>query len=243
VAVEDRWPERPDSGTMHDVFGQRTAVDAPDSPPAARVGGSRRPDVRLVVGIVLVLVSVVVGVRVFAAADHTSSVWVASRDLPVGTQIAAADLHRGKVHLYGVPRRYLDGGSAAPVGYVVTRTIGHDELVPSAALTAPAKATPFRLVTIPVAAFHLPPHLAPGQHVDVYVTPDRAGGGAGPARLVYPAALVTAVDTSGSDLGGDTADLGVVVSVPPSAAAALVSAVHAGSVDLAGLPDSTGAAR
>src|SRR4051812_14167062 len=141
------------------------------SPSAQRIGRPRWLDVRLVTGVLLVLISVVVGARVVAAADTSEPVWVAAHDLAPGTLLSASDLVRGKVHLYGQDGRYVSANGAAPVGYVVARAIGRNEILPAAAIVEARSATPFRLVTVPVAPLHLPPHLGAGEQVDVYVTP------------------------------------------------------------------------
>src|SRR4051794_29363305 len=85
------------------------------SPTAQRTGRPRWLDVRLVTGILLVLISVVVGARVVAAADTSEPVWVAAHDLAPGTQLSPDDLVRGRVHLYGQDGRYLSAKGGSPV--------------------------------------------------------------------------------------------------------------------------------
>ena len=62
------------------------------SPRANRLGSPRWLDTRLVLGILLVLLAVVVGARVFASADHYSRVYVARRALVPGEHLTATDL-------------------------------------------------------------------------------------------------------------------------------------------------------
>jgi hypothetical protein len=207
------------------------------SPPAARVGRPGWLDTRLVAGVLLVLLSVVVGARLLASADDSEPVWIAAHDLAPGSQIAAGDLRRGRVHLYGDASRYVSGSAAAPIGYVLTRGVGADELLPVGAIVDPHTAHPFRLVTVPVDQFHLPPHLASGERVDVYVTPHTTSDRPGRATVVYAGAVVASIDTGSHGLGGGgTSGVGVVLSVPPRAAADLVTALHAGDVDLVRVP-------
>jgi hypothetical protein len=206
------------------------------APLARRVGRPGWLDGRLVAGALLVLLSVVIGARVVASADDSQPVWVASHDLAAGAQLTAADVHRGRAHFYGAEGRYVSGRGEPPLGYVLTRAVGVDELLPVSAIVDPARAKPFRLVTVPVEPFHLPPHLTAGERVDVYVTTHAADGRPGPARVVYAGAVVAAVDSGSHGLGATSSGQGVVLSVPPASTAALVSAIHSGDVDLVRVP-------
>jgi hypothetical protein len=143
-------------------------TEPPGSPKAARLGSPSWLDGRLVLGVLLVLVSVLVGAKVLAGADSSQQVWVGTHDLAPGTVLTAADLQVGKVRLFGTGHFYLAGHK--PLGYVVLRGVGADELVPRAALDDPTRAGERRDITVPVAAGHLPPDLARGDLVDVYVT-------------------------------------------------------------------------
>ena len=210
------------------------------SPPARRVARARWLDLRLVTGVLLVLVSVVVGAKVVAASDKSEPVWVAARDLAAGTQLTADDVRRGKVHLYGQDGRYVSAKSGPPVGYVLTRSVGRDELLPVAAITAPGAAQPFRLVTVPVAPLHMPPKLAAGERVEVYVTPKASGGTAGRPRLVFAGAVVQSVTTGGSGLSAGNSEAAVVLRVPPDAVATLVAGLRGGEVDLIRIPAGQG---
>ena len=106
-------------------------TDAPTSPAASRLASPRWLDTRLVVGVLLVLVSVLVGARVLSSADRSQQVWVATRELPVGTVLAEGDLQRGQVRLLERTGLYAAAGAQPPVGYVVRRGVGRGELLPS----------------------------------------------------------------------------------------------------------------
>lgn len=206
------------------------------SPVASRVRGPRWKDPRLVVGVLLVLVSVAVGARVFTTADRTTAVWVAARDLDAGTVLTAGDLVAKRVRLLDTASRYVAGGQS-PVGYVLTRPVGSGELLPTAAIQAPGKARDHRLVTVAVDRDRLPPGLAAGARVDVYVTPKSTGDGAdNPAMLVVPAANVATAPQTGGQLGAATAQVPVVLSVPPDLVAGLVDNSRHGDVDLVTVP-------
>lgn len=219
--------------------------EAPGSPRATRLGQPSWLDGRLLLGVLLVLVSVLVGAKVLAGADTSQQVWVASHDLTPGTVVTDADLRTGQVRLFGSSGRYVAGSK--PLGYVVTRDVGAGELLPRASLERPGGALARRDITVPVASGHLPPDLAHGQQVDVYVTPDdkaakRASGSGDPyaPRLVLSGVAVSKVVRSGG-LGSSGSDSPVVLSVDPGQVLALVQAMSQGTLDLVRVP--TDAAR
>ena len=213
--------------------------EAPGSPKATRLGSPSWLDGRLVLGVLLVLVSVLVGAKVLAGADTSQLVWVASHNLAPGTVIADADLQEGKVRLYGTSKRYLAG--AKPIGYVVVRAVSAEELVAADSLAQPGQNAPRREITVPVAVGHLPPDLARSDQVDVYVTPDAKSATrstpkqALAPRLVLSGLTVARVVRSGG-LGSSGQDQPVVLSVDPSQVLALVQAMGDGRLDLVRIP-------
>ncbi|HKE50865.1 MAG TPA: flagellar biosynthesis protein FlgA, partial [Actinomycetes bacterium] len=69
------------------------------SPPASRLRQPRWLNVRLLVGVSLVLISIVLGTRVVAAATDSDLVWQARAELAVGTPVGDADLRAIEVRL------------------------------------------------------------------------------------------------------------------------------------------------
>ena len=219
--------------------------EPPGSPQASRLATPSWLDGRLVLGVLLVLVSIVVGARLLSSADASQRVWVATRDLAPGSTLADGDLRQGQVRLFDNGGRYLGAIGAKPVGYVLQRGVGADELLPRDSLTRPdAVGRPLRDVSVPVAPGHLPDDLQSGQQVDVYVTPEgRAGSptssgptpsGTAGTRLVLSRVSVT-LRPRAAGLGA-TAATGVVLSVSEPDALALVAAVQAGGIDLVRVP-------
>ena len=149
--------------------------DVPASPRARRLTPPGWLDGRLVVGVLLVLVSVVVGARVLASADRSELVWAAASDVAAGSQLAEGDLVPVRVRLFDTGPSYLSADGPPPVGYLVRRGVGAGELLPEQSLTAPGADVDVRLVTVPVDAGHYPPTLAEDQRVDLWVTPQAAG--------------------------------------------------------------------
>jgi hypothetical protein len=206
------------------------------SPRAARLVTPRWLDARLVLGVLLVLIAIAAGARVFASADRFGRVLVAKHDLVPGERISAADLTVGRVRLDGQGSLYVSAGSV-PVGYVVTRYVGAHEFVPVGALSAGAPAdADARLVTVPVAAGHLPPELSRGSLVDLYLTPKTAAGAAVPAPVLVLANVAVASRVGGSRTFGADSTLSVVLTVPADRVADVVHAVESGTVDLVAVP-------
>lgn len=205
-------------------------------PKAARLATPGWLDGRLVLGVLLVLVSVVVGARLLDTGAATSSVWVASRDLAPGSTLAAGDLERSQVRLYDRGGSYLLADGPEPTGYVLERGVGAGELLPRQGLVRPdERAGQVRDVSVPVAPGHLPEDLQAGQLVDVYVTPEAPPGGAAAAtRLVLRQVPVTLRPREGGLSASGTS--GVVLSVPGADVAALVGAAQAGGIDLVRAP-------
>ena len=184
-------------------------------PTPRRVRPPRWLDLRLVLGVLLVLGSVLLGARIVSAADATVPVWAADADLAPGTVLTVDDLVSVDVRLDDTARLYL-AASTRPDGRVLARSVRAGELVPYSALEESAAQVQLAL---PVQAGYVPPGLARGQVVDVYAVADPAAGAAGIAdgsvTLVVRNATVQDI-TGRSDgvLSTPTTAVQVVVAVP-----------------------------
>jgi hypothetical protein len=212
------------------------------SPRAVRMTAPRWLDARLALGVLLVLVSIVAGARIFASADTLTGVYVAAHDLVPGQHLTSADLDVTRVRLPAAGGRYIAAGAAPPVGYVVTRYVGAGELVPLGAVSAGAATTRSRLVTVPVQSGHLADALQRGDLVDVYVTAKAAAGAAVPAPTLVLAGVPVESRDGGSRSFSGTSQLAVVLAVPVDQVAALVHAVESGTIDLVTVPPAAAAA-
>ena len=235
--------------------------DTPASPRASRLATPGWLDGRLVLGVLLVLVSVVVGARVLSAADRSTLVYAVTEDLAPGSVLQGDDLKPVRVRLFDNAGSYVAVGTP-PLGYVVRRGLGRGELLPREALTLPDEDVDFREVTVPVEVGHLPPGLSAHAQVDVWVTPQaavkeaqeagRTTDGASPApsgpelrgaQLVLQGVTVRAVQLEGGAFSGSTS-IPVVLRVRPTEVASLISAMSLGRIDLVRVPrDAEGAAR
>ncbi|WP_250287462.1 SAF domain-containing protein, partial [Frankia sp. CiP1_Cm_nod2] len=151
------------------------------SPPARRLTPPRWRDSRLLVGVLLVLVSVVVGARLFATADGSQDWVVAAADLPAGHVVAAADLTTASAYLRSATAsRYFPGGRRSElVGTMLARPVSAGELLSGADFVRD-DVRPTRLVSIVVKDGRAPA-LTPGDHVDVFVLQRSGPAGAGAA--------------------------------------------------------------
>ncbi|HET8716225.1 MAG TPA: SAF domain-containing protein [Nocardioidaceae bacterium] len=173
--------------------------------------------------------SVLLGARLFAAADDTVRVTVARVDLPAGAPVGPGDLDTRDVRFgdQELADLYLPAGAALPAGAVLIRDVVAGEMVPRAAIGR--QATTLTEVPLSVAADAVPRDVHAGSVVDVWVTPrpeagaqagDQGGGlgggqGASMAEsvLVFDDVVVVDAPRTGSALG-PSATRQVVVGVP-----------------------------
>jgi len=238
------------------LSGRSADLGIPPSPPARRLGRRGWRDGRLIFGVLVVLLSVVLGARLFAAADRTTG-WVAAKtDLPAGHVVTAADLVAVRAQLNDTTAaRYYPGRRRGEVvGGTLARAVGAGELI-SGSDFAGASSASTRLVPVVVQAGRLP-DLTPGDHVDVYVfqasgavgTDGAAGTGssAGSGDATRQAAGVgtPAVGGAGAEvlvlhdvefLGAQrvaSGDRSLTLRVPVDAAIRAVAASQSGRVDV-----------
>lgn len=202
-----------------------TAPDLPTGPTARRVRPPRWLDLRLLLGVLLVLGSVLLGARVIGAADATVPVWAAAGDLSAGSRLTDDDLVAVDVRLDDAARAYLDTGSR-PEGSTLNRAVHAGELVPRSAL---APTAPLVELALPVQAGYVPPSLERGQVVDVYAVAGSAPATAAAAGSVTPVLLQAPVRAvSGRSTGvlsSATTTLQVVVAVAPADAPGVLRAI------------------
>jgi hypothetical protein len=198
----------------------------PAGPQPRRVRPPRWLDLRLVLGVLLVLGSVLVGARVVTAADATVPVWAVTADLGPGTVLGSEDLVAVSVRLDDVAGAYL-ATSTRPDGRVLARAVQAGELLPRSSLDSP---TGLVQLALPVQAGYVPPSLTRGQLVDVYAVADPAAGApaaaGGDVDRVVSGAPVQAVSGRGDGvLSTATTTVQVVVSVPADDAADVLGAI------------------
>jgi hypothetical protein len=201
-------------------------AETPRSQVPRRVRPPRWLDLRLVLGVLLVLGSVLLGARVVSAADATVPVWAVAGDLSAGTELTADDLVAVDVRLDDAADAYLST-STRPEGRTLSRAVHAGELLPRSALEAPGDLVQLAL---PVQAGYVPPGLERGQLVDVYALADPAAGATaeadGSVALVVEEAPVQALSgRSGGVLSTPTTTMQVVVAVDADEAEDVLAAI------------------
>jgi hypothetical protein len=201
-------------------------AEALPGPTPRRVRPPQWLDLRLVLGLLLVLGSVLLGARVVSAADATVPVWAATGDLAAGTVLTADDLVAVDVRLDDAADSYLST-TTKPAGRTLARAVSAGELLPRSTLVAPDDLVQLAL---PVRAGFVPPSLGRGQLVDVYAVADPAAGATAVADgsvtpVVTSAPVQTISGRSEGVLSTPTTTVQVVVSVTAEEAPEVLSAI------------------
>jgi hypothetical protein len=183
-------------------------------------------DVRLLIGLALVIASVVGVVALVGAVDARTTVYAAASALSPGDRVERGDLVEREVSLDGADGLYLRAGELPADGLVVVQPVRDGELLPRAAV---GDASGVRSTAL-VLELTGPPSSAvrPGAVVDVWASPadaERRGFDA-PIVLVPDAVVVRIVEDDGlvSSSDGGT----VEVLVPRSRVARVLQAQAAG---------------
>ena len=208
------------------VSAPAATVDPSPGPVPRRVRPARWLDLRLVLGVLLVLGSVLLGARVVSAADATVPVWSATGDLAAGTELTADDLVAVDVRLDAAADAYLSAGTR-PEGRTLSHAVRAGELLPVSALEEPDELVQ---IALPVQAGFVPPGLERGQLVDVYAVADPAAGATatadGSVTPVVRRVPVQAISGRSSGvLSTPTTAIQVVVSVDADSATDVLAAI------------------
>lgn len=204
-----------------------STVTASAPPRAAR--RLQRPgwrDLRLLVGVLLVLLSVAGGIRLVASLDDTTPVYAAARDLLPGQPVTEEDVVPVPVRMGEQIDRYVDGSVPLAPGTFLVRQVRAGELVPLAALGTARQALDKTVgVPVDVAAAR---SLASGVVVDVWVS-RRDGEAVGEAyldpELLLSGAVVDEVPAETTGLGAGLGRTAVQVVVPADEVGKVIAAV------------------
>ena len=220
------------------------AVTAP--PVALRRFPRRVPhvDVRIVVGVLLVALSVIGGLRLAAAADHTVAVVAVARDLPANHVLTTGDLVVTRVH---VSDSVLEGlvrspGRAALTGRVLLFPVSADALLSGNAVAARPRQG--REITVPVTPEHaLGGRVRLGDRVDVLGSFTKSTKNARTLTVVHDAEVVEMVRSEGL-FGARAGELtALTLSVPPDDAVYLAFAIRNADLDIVRTTGSSGSGR
>jgi hypothetical protein len=185
------------------------------SPVPRRVARPRWLDPRLVGGVVLVLMSVLLGSVLVSSADHRRPVWSLTRDVAAGTVLTGADLRAVRVQLGAAASRYL-GADVAVAGRTVQHALRAGELLAAAEVTDPE---PGVTVTIPMLPENAP-EISRGERITLWLSTKTCRG----VVLLSGVPVQSAGKVSGSAFGSAAGSL-LVVRVSAADARRVVSAL------------------
>ena len=173
-------------------------------------------DLRLLLGLVLVLVSFAAGLLLWSGTRTTTPILVAARPIAAGAVITAEDLATSDAHLEGTLAALAlpVEREAEVIGQTAVAPIARGAMVTGAALGSGPQLGPDEVaLTVPVDDGTVFPGLARGARVAVYGT-SFPGQAASVTRLLADAATVFDVDTARTGIGlGDGAAAGPISSV------------------------------
>jgi Flp pilus assembly protein CpaB len=205
-----------------------------------------RIDTRLVVGLLLVALSVIGGLRLAATADKSVAVYTAARDLPADHVLTAGDLRTTHIQASDdvLARLLPASGIRSPIDRVLRFPISEGGLV--AASTLGGVARPGREITIPIGPEHaLGGVLETGDRVDVLASFDKGTEDAKTLTVAAGARVVDVVHAEGAfnQREGDLSAL--TLSVKPDDVVFVAFAVRNGELDIvrAGASTSRGKSR
>jgi len=174
--------------------------------------GRNAPDLRLVLGVLLVVGSVAGVYGIVAAADRRVTVYAAASALTPGERIDAGDLVQRTVALDGADRLYLAAGRIPGGGLVVTQPVAKGELLPTSAVGSSSGVRSTSLVL--QVATRVSGAVVPGAAIDIWAAAD-------------PDAVAPPVGSTGADATHDGAvadsDGAVAGSDDPTAPSVIVS--------------------
>ena len=216
------------------------------TPTASRLRSPSWRDSRLLVGVLLVLVSTVLGSVVFARADDRVPVYAARGDVVPGQRLTDADVVRVDVLLGDGAAGYLPADRPLAADTWSLRALRPGELIPVSGVGSGA-AVDVQQVALLVNATSASA-LTAGSVVDVYVNRPEEGSTvglptyAGPERVLESVSVVRVAGEDGV-LGASAETRAVQVMVPREAVRDVVADVDLGArITLVPVPGSASAA-
>jgi hypothetical protein len=181
-------------------------------------------DIRMIVGVGLVVASIAGVWAVVASADDSVPVYAAGSTIVAGDTVGPDDLVIRRVSLGAARELYIAPGGV-DAGSVATRTVFAGELVPAVAISRSADIG--RAPVVVTVGGELAEGVAEGHEVDVWASEVTTEEEAAPPSVLVAGAIVSRVITEES-LVSTAADISVELSVPDGSVAVLLAATTAG---------------
>lgn len=183
-------------------------------------------DIRFLIGLALVALSIGGVWAVLSSSGTTTPVLQAGRTVVTGEPLVSGDFRTVEVNLGAVAGEYLEPGDLRP-GLIASRTVAEGELVPRSA-AEPADAR--RSTTLVIeSSTGIPSDVATGSVVELWHAPAVVDGApAEPPRILVVDAIVATVTRSEGMLAGDATAVEVVID--RADVAEVLAAITGGSV-------------
>lgn len=171
------------------------ATKAPASPKASRLALPRWLDPKLLLGLLLVIVAMLLGARVFASADNTVAVYRVQSAMFSGDALTPDSVAITRVHFSetSVADNYVSAGSPLPTGQVVNHDLRAGEMLTQGSVS-PKAATPTVELSVPISTGDVA-LVTKNSRIDVIVVPNTTAGSTAKAvpTKVLANVLVTSV--------------------------------------------------
>lgn len=218
---------------------------APASPKASRLALPRWLDPKLLLGLLLVIVAMLLGARVFASADDTVAVYQVKAAMFTGDPLTADSVSVTRVHFAEglVADNYVNAAQPLPTGQVVNHDLRAGEMLTQGSV-APKAQTPTVELSVPISTGDIS-LVTKNSRIDVIVVPNSTTGTARVAPTkVLSNVLVTSVPggSGGAFSSGSTAGSSITVRVNPATQTAfdsvkLAASLHDSTVYIVKLDD------
>jgi Flp pilus assembly protein CpaB len=191
-------------------------------------------DSRLVVGLLLVALSVLGGLRIASTADDTVAVYAATRDLPADHVLTRDDVRVTRIEASDtVIDGLVSARHAPPTGRVLRFPIAEGGLLAGASVGGAHAGADGREITVPIGADHaLGGALAPGDRVDVLGSFDKGTELAKTLTVAKSAQVVDVVSSDGLFGQRDGELSAITLSVKPDDVVLVAFALRNGEVDV-----------
>ncbi len=196
-------------------------------------------DPRLILGVMLVLVSTIIGAKAFAAHDDTVAYWALGSSVTAGDMVERTDLVSTKVRLpSGAGSHYLRVDDEFP-DELSALVWAHDTdagvLLERSALTEVAK-RPAAELPLNVRSGSYPLDLRNGDTVDVWVGPESGQSSDDGSERVLRGVRVLSTGGDAKTIGGSLARTILVGTGPDDLTSDSVTAISSGHVTLVRIP-------
>lgn len=196
------------------------ATKAPASPKASRLALPRWLDPKLLLGLLLVIVAMLLGARVFAAADDTVAVYQVKAAMFTGDALTDDSVTITRVHFSdgAVAGNYVSAGTAVPAGQVVNHDLRAGELLTQGSVS-PKTSSPTVELSVPISTGDVA-LVTRNARIDVIAVPNTTAGSTAKAvpTKVLANVLVTSVPggSGGAFSSGSTGASSITVRVNPA---------------------------